>query len=135
AHVNVAADDAIRRRAPGALGGRGQPLLTEQLDGLLLVAFRLGEGRLALHHAGAGLLAQALHLIRCNRRSRHYRAPVRGTGPKSHRRWGLSPKLEMCAKSEKTAYMTRAGGDEPGPARKFQPNDGSAWSRLKRARA
>ncbi len=55
--------------APRLLGGLGQALLAQPVDGGLDVALRLRERRLAVHHPGAGLVAQFLHQARGNRHS------------------------------------------------------------------
>ena len=70
AEVDVGADRALCRGAAGALGGLRQAALAEDGDRLLHVAVGLGEGRLALHHARAGLVAQLLDLFcrDCHRR-------------------------------------------------------------------
>src|SRR4029450_2331773 len=57
----VAADGAGGGRAARLLGGRGQPLLAQHLARLRHVAARLHEGGLAVHHAGARLLAELAH--------------------------------------------------------------------------
>ena len=46
--------------APGLLGGGGKPLLAQPIDRGLDIAAALAERALAIHHAGAGLLAQFL---------------------------------------------------------------------------
>ena len=51
---------AFLRVAGGLLAGAGDTLLTEERLGLFDVAARLGEGALAVHHAGIGLLAKGL---------------------------------------------------------------------------
>jgi len=55
------ADEPLRGDAPALLGGLGEALLAQPVDRRLDVAVRLGEGVLAVHHAGAGLFAQVLH--------------------------------------------------------------------------
>ena len=67
AHVDVAADHALRRVPAGALGGLGQAALAQHRDRLVHVAAALGEGGLAFHHARAGLLPEGLHLFCCDR--------------------------------------------------------------------
>ena len=68
AQVDVAADHALRRGAAGALGRLRQAALAEQGDRLVHVAVRLGQRRLALHHARAGLVAKLLDHV-CRNRS------------------------------------------------------------------
>ena len=53
-------DGALGGFVVTALGKGGLALLAEDLDGALEVAFGLGEGLLAIHHAGAGHVAQLL---------------------------------------------------------------------------
>ena len=53
---------ALGGHAAGLLGLRGQALFPQQLDGLIDIAFGLGEGLLAVHHAAAGHFAQVLHI-------------------------------------------------------------------------
>ena len=55
------ADQALGGDAAGLLGGLRQALLAQPVDGLLDVALGLGQRGLAVHHAGAGLVAQLLH--------------------------------------------------------------------------
>ncbi len=54
------ADKALGGDAAGLLGGLRQALLAEKIDGRLDVAVGLVQGRLAVHHACAGHLAQFL---------------------------------------------------------------------------
>ena len=54
------ADQAFGSDAAGLLGGRGEALLAQPVDGLLDIAGDFGQRALAIHHAGAGLLAQVL---------------------------------------------------------------------------
>src|SRR5690606_31774232 len=56
-------DDALGGLALGALGGHLLALLTEDLDGLVEVAAGLLERLLAVHHADAGGLAEALDVL------------------------------------------------------------------------
>ena len=58
--VDVGADYALGRDAARLLGRRRQPLLAQQIDRLVHVAAGLRQGGLAIHHAGAGALAQLL---------------------------------------------------------------------------
>src|SRR6185436_8557478 len=51
--------------AAGLLGGACKSPLPQDIDGLLLDAFRLGERSFALHHSRAGLLSQGLNRCRC----------------------------------------------------------------------
>src|SRR6185312_1666823 len=54
------ADQALGSDAPGLLGGLGQALLAQPVLRRGQVALGLGQRRLAIHHAGAGRLAQLL---------------------------------------------------------------------------
>ena len=54
-------DEALGGDAAGLLGGLREALLAQPVDRGLDVAVGLVEGGLAVHHAGAGLLAQLLH--------------------------------------------------------------------------
>ena len=54
------ADQALGGDAAGLVGGLRQSLLAQPVDRALDVALGLGERRLAVHHAGAGLVAQLL---------------------------------------------------------------------------
>ena len=60
AGVDVGADHALGGDAAGLLGGARQALLAQVVDGLLHVALGLDQGVLAVHHAGAGALAELL---------------------------------------------------------------------------
>ena len=53
---------ALSGDAAGLLGGLGQTLLAEPLDGLVHVAVVLGEGLLAVHHANVGHFTQFLYI-------------------------------------------------------------------------
>jgi hypothetical protein len=64
-------DLALRGRAVGALLGLGNALLAKIFDGLVDVAAGLLECFLAIHHAGAGALAQHLDILRGNGRRSH----------------------------------------------------------------
>ena len=55
------ADEALGGDAVRLLGGLRQALLAQPVDGRFDVALGLGQRRLAVHHAGAGLVAQLLH--------------------------------------------------------------------------
>ena len=66
--VGGEADQAFRGDAAGLLGGLGEALGPEPIDRRLDVAFGLGQRRLAIHHARAGLVAQVLHHGCGNRR-------------------------------------------------------------------
>ena len=55
------ADEALGRRAAGLLGGGRQTLGAQPVDRGFHLAVGLGERLLAVHHAGAGALAQFLH--------------------------------------------------------------------------
>ena len=69
------ADQAFGRDAAGLLGGFRQALLAQPVLRRLHLAIALGERGLAIHHAGAGRLAQFLdHLGRDIRHRRHYSA-------------------------------------------------------------
>ena len=56
--ADVLGDSTFRGDAAGLLGGLAQSLLTQPLNGLVHVAVALHEGLFAVHHAGAGALAQ-----------------------------------------------------------------------------
>ena len=58
--VNVAGDATFVGRAGGFLGGRRNSFFAENLLGFGGIAFGFDERVLAIHHAGAGLLAQDL---------------------------------------------------------------------------
>src|SRR5439155_22162142 len=58
--------------ATRALGDTGQPTLAQELGGLAHVAVRVDERALAVHDAGARLVAQSFHVVRGNR---HLGAP------------------------------------------------------------
>ena len=66
-------DEALGGDAARFLGGLGETLLAQPVDRRLDIALGLGEGVLAIHHAGAGLLAKILH--QCGRDARHCRLP------------------------------------------------------------
>ena len=70
---DLAADDAFARRAVGTLLGLGDALLAEVLDGGVHVATILLERLLAIHHAGAGALAEFRNSLRGDHRG-HLRA-------------------------------------------------------------
>ena len=70
---DLAADDAFARRAVGTLLGLGDALLTEVLDGGVHIAPILLECLLAIHHAGAGALAEFRNSLRGDHRG-HLRA-------------------------------------------------------------
>jgi len=59
-------DEAVRRDAAALLGRLGEALLAQPVDGRLDVAVGFVKGVLAVHHAGAGLLAKLLHQRRRN---------------------------------------------------------------------
>ena len=63
ATVDVGADGTLSGDAGGLLIGGGDALLSEPDDGLLEVAAALGEGLLAVHHAGAGGVADSLDVL------------------------------------------------------------------------
>ena len=54
------ADQPLGGDAAGLLGGGGKALLAQPIDGAFEIALRLAQRLLAIHHAGAGLLAQLL---------------------------------------------------------------------------
>ena len=58
------ADQALGRDAAGLLGGRREALLAQPVDRGLHVAAGFDQRLLAVHHAGAGPLAQILHQAR-----------------------------------------------------------------------
>ena len=64
AGVDVAGDEALAGVAAGLLRRGGEALLAQLRDGLVHVAAGLLERALAVHHAGAGPLAQLLDGIR-----------------------------------------------------------------------
>jgi hypothetical protein len=55
------ADQAFRGDPPGLLGGGGQAFLAQPVHRDFQVAGVFRQGLLAVHHAGAGLLAQLFH--------------------------------------------------------------------------
>ena len=67
-------DHALGGDAAGLLGGGGQALLTQDLDGLGEIAVSLGQSLLALHHAAVSLAAQ-FHNVFC--RNSHDNCPFR----------------------------------------------------------
>lgn len=56
-------DDALGRDAAGLLGGRGEPLLTENLNRFFHISIRFGQSLFAVHHAAIGLLTQRLYVF------------------------------------------------------------------------
>src|SRR5690349_14427220 len=60
--VDVAGHGAFTGDARSLLGGDRNALLPQDDDRLLHVTFGFGEGLLAVHHGGAGLLAEFLDL-------------------------------------------------------------------------
>ena len=54
-------DEALGGNAAGLLGGLGQALLAQPVDGGFDVAIRLVQRALAVHHARAGLFAELFH--------------------------------------------------------------------------
>ena len=60
--VDGDADQAFGGGAAGLLGGGGEALGAQPVDGGFHVAAGLAERLLAVHHAGAGALAQFLHI-------------------------------------------------------------------------
>jgi len=64
AAVDVGVDDAFLGRAVRTRCLLGHAALAQQRDGCVVVAVRLDEGALAVHHAGAGRLAQDFHFLR-----------------------------------------------------------------------
>jgi hypothetical protein len=60
-------DQTFGGDAPGLLGGLGQTLFAQPVDRRFDVAVILGQRGLAVHHAGAGALAQFLHQSGGNR--------------------------------------------------------------------
>jgi len=61
--VDVLSDATLRGDAGCLLVGGGHALLAEPDDGLLEVAAALGEGLLAVHHAGTGGVADSLDVL------------------------------------------------------------------------
>src|SRR5215467_1680328 len=62
--VDVGPDDALTGIPVGALAGLSESLLPEELDGRFEIALRRLERLLAVHHAGAGPVAEVLHQLR-----------------------------------------------------------------------
>jgi len=54
------AHEALGRHAPALFGGGRQAFLAQPVDGIFDAAIGFGERALAIHHAGAGFLAQFL---------------------------------------------------------------------------
>ncbi len=67
-------DEPVGRDPAALLGGLGEALLAQPVDRGLDVAVGLGQRVLAVHHAGAGLLAQVLDQPR---RDRSHKIPSR----------------------------------------------------------
>ena len=67
--VDDDADQPFGRDPAGLLGGRGQPLGPQPVDGGFDVAAGFGQRLLAIHHPGAGFIAQFLD--QCGRDFRH----------------------------------------------------------------
>ena len=63
---NREGDDALLGLLVDALGGDGETLLAEVLDGLFHIAVSGGEGFLAGAHSGGGRLAEFLDLLNCD---------------------------------------------------------------------
>mgnify|MGYP001558157245 CR=1 FL=1 len=63
---HTVADEPLFRDAPRLFRRARQTALAENRVRLFDVAVRFGEGVLALHHAGAGLVAQRLDLFCCD---------------------------------------------------------------------
>ena len=63
AHMDVAADEPLRRRAARPLGRLRQSALAQQRRRFFHVAVRFGERGLALHHPRASLVPELLYLI------------------------------------------------------------------------
>ena len=55
------ADEALGRRTAGLLGGGSETLGTQPVDGGFHVAIGFRKRLLAIHHPGAGALAEFLH--------------------------------------------------------------------------
>ena len=62
--VDVGVDQALIRRSAGSLRGARQALLAQMLDGTIEVTVGLDQRALAVHHAGAGRVAERLDLRR-----------------------------------------------------------------------
>ena len=77
------ADEAVGGDAAALLGRLGEALLAQPVDRRFDVAVGLAERVLAIHHAGAGLLAKLLHQRRRN--IGHGRSFVAGRGKPSER--------------------------------------------------
>ena len=58
AHVNVGVNDPFAHGPSGPLGGRGQALFAKKVGGLFDVPVTLGQGLLAVHHAGSGFFPE-----------------------------------------------------------------------------
>ena len=65
--VPVIGHNALSGDTAGLLGGSRQALLTQEVDGLLHVAFAGHEGLLAIHHAGARALTEGRYVFGCDR--------------------------------------------------------------------
>ena len=114
--VDVAADGAFGRGAAGLLLGGGDALLTQPLDGLVLVALGLRKGLLAVHHACAGDVAQFLDEL---------------GGDLSHgekgrwgREWWMGLK-RAGAPPQGSSAATRCDGGKARPVRLTQPSSSS----------
>jgi hypothetical protein len=59
---NGHANQTFGRSAAGLLGGSGKALGAQRVDGGFDVATGFVQSLLAIHHAGAGALAQVLHV-------------------------------------------------------------------------
>ena len=59
--VHIGIHHALGGDTAGLLGGGGETLLAQEVDGLVHVAVALDERLLAVHHTGAGALAQFLN--------------------------------------------------------------------------
>ncbi len=75
--VDGDADQAFGRGAARLLGGGGEALGAQPVDGGFHVALGLVQRLLAIHHAGAGALAQILHISGSNLSHVSYSSNVR----------------------------------------------------------
>jgi hypothetical protein len=62
--MNIRTDRSLGCDPAGPACRRGDSLLTQPYDGLFEIAGRLRQRSLAIHYAGAGLLAQFFNQIR-----------------------------------------------------------------------
>ena len=84
--ATLSADQALGGDAAGFLGGLREALLAQPVDRGLHLAVGLGQRRLAIHHAGAGRLAQLLDHPRGDIRHEFFlrSAAARPSGARRH---------------------------------------------------